>query len=240
MRGRTKLFAVSASAMAVAFSGFAFAGTASAKTPVLPDPARNCSFTATVNFASPGLTHNGSVSPSKVSTSTTTGSSYNCGVDGMTTTPDLSLSSKSTTRCDKKTAGIPIAACVPHDWIYGTALGFATGGTSSLQKAVKKTTITIGTTTYQTKTTSLTAIKPVSLGGAGQCGAEVGFIVSGAVKKPKQDKGQTASLTVCFGSDSGPGTTGSFVNDLVADVGGTVSTIATTTIDPATSKLHIG
>jgi hypothetical protein len=136
---------------------------------------------------------------------------------------------------------VPIAACVPHDWIYGTAISFATGGTGSLQKALKKTTITIGGTTYQTKTTSVTGVKPVSLGGAGQCGSEAGFLVTGAVKKPKQDKAQTATLKVCFGGDSGTGTiTNNFLNDLVADVGGNVSTIATTTIDPATSTLHIG
>jgi hypothetical protein len=232
---------VSASAIAVAFSGIAFAGSASAKTPTPPDPARNCSFTGLVTFASPGLTHDGSVSTSKLSMSTTTGSSYNCGSDGNTTTPDMTLTSKSTTKCDKKVPGKPIAACVPKDFIYGTAVGFASGGTSTLQKALKKTTITIHGVTYLSKTTSIAAVKPVTLQGNGECGtSEVGFLATGAVKSPKNDKGQTATLLVCFGDDSGPGTTHHFLADLIADASATTSTIATTTIDPATSKLHIG
>ena len=64
-------------------------------------------------------------------------------------------------------------------------------------------------------------------------GSEVGFQINGQVKGTYGDK--TAQLTVCLGADTGPGTTGSFG----ADFGKPGPTIATATIDPATSSATI-
>jgi hypothetical protein len=248
MRGRTKALAVSVSAIALAVSAFTFAGSAKAATPPPPDPARTCSFTALTTFASPGISKNGSLSTNKVSTTTSTGSSYNCGGDGSATTPDINIVSKATASCDKKVAGQqdnkganpssnPLCnKQTVKTWVYDTASGFASGGTGALLKAVKKTTIVIAGVTYLLKTASVAAIAP-----GGSCGSEVGFLLSGQVKKPKQDKAQTSSLRACLGHDSGTNTTNSFAADLISELGGNTGiTIATATIDPATSVLHIG
>jgi hypothetical protein len=249
MRIRNKALLATGAALALSVSMLAATlGAASAATLPPPDPARNCSFTALTTFASPGISKNGSTSTSKVSTTTSTGSTYNCGSAGSATTPDLNIVSKATSKCDKKVVGqqdnkgaAPSSnpncdAAHAGQKVYDTASGFATGGTGTLQKAVKKTTIIIAGVTYMLKTTAVAAIAP-----GGSCGGEVGFLISGQVKKPKQDKAQTSSLRACLGHDTGPGTTGSFAADLISELGGNTGiTIATATIDPATSVLHIG
>jgi hypothetical protein len=234
------------SAIALAASAFAFAGSAKAATPPPPDPARNCSISGTVTFASPGISHNGSLSTNKVSTTTVTGSSYNCGGAGNTTTPDLSIASKATSSCDKKVAGQqdnkganpssnPLCnKQTVKTWVYDTASGFASAGSGTLQKAIKKTTIVIAGETYLLKTTS------VAIATSGQCPSEVGFVINSQVKKPKQDKAQTATEIACLGHDSGPGTTNSFAADIISALGGPGVTIASAQIDPAHSTLHIG
>jgi hypothetical protein len=236
------------SAIALAVSGFAFANTAHASTPPPPDPARNCSYTATVTFAPPGISKNGSLSGIKTSSTTATGNSYNCGGAGMATSPDVNIMSKATAFCDKKVVGQqdnkganptsnPLCtAQTSKTWVYDTASGFASGGTTTLQKAIKKTFLTLGAEVYLLKTTTVAAIAP-----GGSCGSEVGFLINGQVKKPKQDKAQTSTVKACLGADTGPGTTGSFAADLISELGGNTGiTIATATVDPATSTLHIG
>jgi hypothetical protein len=57
----------------------------------------------------------------------------------------------------------------------------------------------------------------------------------GTVKSPKNDKGETVTLIACLGTDSGPGTSGSFFDDLGSGNG----TIAGASIDGHTSSLAI-
>jgi hypothetical protein len=254
MRIRNKALLATGAALALSVSMVAATlGTASATTPP-PDPARHCTISnLNVTFASPGISKYGSLTPPtvKTSTTTTTAGNYNCGGAGNTTGTALSITSKDTAKCDKKVVGqqdnkgsTPTSnpnctASTPKWNVYGTAIGFAGGGTSTLQKAVKKVTITIGGVTYLSKTTGVVAQSPLLPASQHQCGTETGFVITGTVAKPKQDKGQTFTEKACLLHDTGPGTTNDFGADIVTALGSTSITIATTSLDSATSTLDI-
>jgi len=209
----------------------ATAGPASAKTPVPPDPPANCNVAAGafVTFAAPGLSNPGSEGTSKTSTTTTNTVSFsNCtgSVGGQTIT---------TKNVKCKGADNPTSnpACtVKGDYGYGSTANFITSGGSSITKSLKKLSFTVNGVTYGTKTTNAAEFVGAPCNVAT---SEVGFSIQGAVKTPKQDKGQTTAFTVCLGADTGPGTTGSFG----ADFGANGITIATTEIDPAYSVVTV-
>lgn len=226
-----KLMMVAAAA-AIPLGGVALtAGTASAKAPPPPSPPLNCSASGTVTFAPPGISTNGSVSPNKTSTTTTSGltlSGAGCGTGGSE--PANAIVAKSTVKCSKKvpdqnSTGGSQPGCLPGDRVYDQASAFASTGTATLQKALKKLTFTVNGITFSAKTTSATT------SGAGQCSGEIGFVVSGTVKA-KPFTYSTFTLIACLGADTGPNTTNSFLADIAASLGGnTAITIATATID---------
>jgi hypothetical protein len=214
-------------------AGTAFAGSG-------PNgPTVTCSIhDSTVTFAPPGLSKNGSENTSKTDTTTTNPSSLECGsTGGSGTLPGQTITSKAT-KC--KGAGDPDPACtVKGDYAYDSTAQFAAAGTTTLEKALKKVSITvsggtIGTTTFSLKTTGGSEIVEKA-----PCASnEVGFELTGDVKGPKSPdnyKGGTSTLVACLLGDTGPGTTGNFAHDIITGTG----TIATASLDPATSTLTI-
>ena len=66
----------------------------------------------------------------------------------------------------------------------------------------------------------------------------MGFQIVGTVKAPKQDKGQTSTLTACLGAITGSGLKpgDDFFNAAVDQQG----TVATAAIDPSVSTVQVG
>jgi hypothetical protein len=205
-------------------------GVAGAKTVVPPDPDITCTVSATVNFASPGLSQAGSITTAKTSDSTTTptifGGSGCSGGGGANT-----IASKNTKCAKKPPQPTSNPACAPGYYGYDSWGDFTSGGTSSIQKALKNLDFTINGIAYETKTTGSAEIVN------GVCGDEVGFQITGTVKGPKQDKGQTSTLTACLGSISGTGlgTETTFEDAVIGQQG----TVASAQIDPAYSTVAI-
>jgi hypothetical protein len=201
------------------------------KAPTPPDPAVTCSVSATVTFAPPGISQAGSASPAKTSTTTTSATTFGGGCTGGGT--GNNIVSKST-KCAKK-VGQPEPTsnpgCQVGEYGYGSWANFTSGGTASIQKALKKLSFTINGIAYATKTTGSSEIIN------GVCGGDVGFQITGVVSAPKQDKGQSSTLNACLGAITGSGLKpgDNFFNAAVDEQG----TVATAAIDPSVSTVHI-
>jgi len=218
----------------------ASAGTAGAKkVKPPPDPAVTCTVSGTVNFAAPGISKDGSVTTLKKTVTTTSATTFGGGCTAGSGGAGNTILSKAV-KCDKHTAGqtkpatspSTNPACEPGMSGYGSWANFTSGGTASIQKALKKLNFSIDGIAYQTKTTGSAEV----IGGA--CSNEVGFQITGTVKAPKQDKGQTSTLTACLGAITGSGLKpgDDFFKAAVDQIG----TVATTQIDPAFSTVHVG
>lgn len=205
------------------------AAVAGGSTP--PNGPVSCGVQGTVNFASPGLSKNGSESSSKTSSTTTSGTTL-IGCSGSV--PNQTIVTKNV-KC-AKTDGQPASnpACAGKGtYGYDSWNNFETSGTTSIAKSLKKVTFTIDGVTYSTKTTAAAVTSCTS----GTYGTEAGFKISGEVKGPKNDKGESSTLTVCLGSDAGTDTSGNFNHDFLenassvitsAGIDGTTSTVAIT------------
>jgi len=202
-----------------------------AKTPVPPDPGVTCSASGSVTFAAPGLSKLGTITTAKTSTTTAHSTFSGC---GSSSPLSVNIVSKNT-KC--KGAGNPDAGClVKKTLIDDTESSFASTTTiTSLLKSLKKITFTVSGRTYSTKTTGAHAIACNDSGYPAGDTLESGFLITGEVKSPKQDKGQTTTLTACLGTDVDAGGSGYFFNDLGSGVG----TIVSAGIDPSTSSLVI-
>jgi hypothetical protein len=212
---------------AVAVTGIATAGVAGAAT--------TCTVSATVTFAAPGISKPGSVTAAKSSTTTTSATTFGGGCTGGS--GPNNITSKNT-KCDKHTAGQPASnpACTPGNYGYGSWSNFTTGGTTSIQKSLKKFTFTLNGTTFKTKTTSASIILP---GASNPCGTnEVGFQIVGTVTSPKADKGQASTLNACLGAITGTGLNPG--DNFLAAAVDQIGTVATAQIDPAFSTVHVG
>jgi hypothetical protein len=215
-------------------------GVAGAKSPVPPDPGVTCSVSSTTTFAAPGLSVNGQVGTGvKTTVSTTSATTFGpVGGNGCTGTGAGSTITSKTVKCTKGQPGQPTTnpGC---DGVKGTegwdSWGdfLAPGNLATLQKALKKLSFTINGIAYETKTSGATTILP-----GGLCGSsEVGFQLTGAVKAPKQDKGQSAVLNACFGAATGSDLVGpTFLDNINAPE---PTTVATASIDPALSTVVI-
>jgi hypothetical protein len=207
-------------------------GVAAAKTGP-PDPPVTCSISATVTFAPPGISTNGQVGTG-VKTTSTTVSSETLGGGGCTGSSTINPIVSKTTKCVKGQPGMPTSnpGC---NGVKGTegwdSWGdFAATGTASVLKSTKKLNFTINGIPYAVKNTAASAVSCA--------GGEVGFQITGTVKAPKNDKGQTDTLTACLGAVTGTDLVGpDFQNNLFAPE---PTTVATAQIDPATSSVAIG
>ncbi|HVB92910.1 MAG TPA: hypothetical protein VND67_01220 [Acidimicrobiales bacterium] len=215
--------------MGVIAAGVVGAGPASAKAIVFSGPPITCAFTGQVNFAPPGLSGAGSITPNKTSTTTTSGLTYqSCtggtGAAGPFSAGGLAIVTKNT-KCPK--IAVPPSTCAKPNYISDQASGLASPATlASLGKSVKKLPVTIQGFTFK--------IKPATTSIISCPGGESGFGISGTAKSKPKSTYTSFTITVCLGSDFGGATTGNFVGDLSAGV-----TVPGVNIDPATSSISI-
>jgi hypothetical protein len=166
---------------------------------------------ATVTFAAPGLSANGTVSPNPTSTTTTSAQTLTCGTAGNGTSPGLSIVSASTPCTGTNT---PITGCALGLFVQDSTAGFSSSG-GTLAASIPKIKFTIGATTYVSKTTSSAGL--VCTGG------ELGFVLKGKLKSPAAHVNELTKVTACLGTDTGTNTTGMFTNDFGA-AGVTIAT----------------
>jgi len=197
-----------------------------------PNGAQNCAVSGTVVFQAPGLSKTGDISTTAKTSVTTATSSFVAPCTGSTGT--INISSKNT-KCKGADDPTGTQCEVKHTYSYDTESSFASTGTSSIAKSLKKLSFTLNGVTYSTKTTSATDLSCTDTSYPLADQSEVGFKIEGVVKGPKNDKGETTTLNVCLGRDTGPGTSSYFLSDLGSGTG----TIATATIDGATSTASI-
>jgi hypothetical protein len=202
------------------------AGAKGVKPP--PNPPVTCTISATVNFAPPGISNAGSADSSKTSTTTTSSQTYGgSGCSGSAA--GVNIVSKSTKCAKKGPQPSSNSACEPGEYGYDSWANFASGGTASIQKALKSLSFTVNTIAYSSKITTSSEVVD------GACGSEVGFQLGGTVSAPKVDKGQAVSLLACLGTVTGTGLSGS---TFASNIGGP-GTVATAQIDPSVSVLKI-
>ena len=146
---------VVAAAIGMPISMLAMAGgtAGAAKVVTPPDPAVTCSVSGTVTFAPPGISQAGSASPSKTSITTTSAPTFGGGCTGGGTGNTIVTKS---VKCAKKVGQAEPSSnpgCQVGEYGYGSWSNFTSGGTTSIQKALKKLNFTINGIDYQTKTT---------------------------------------------------------------------------------------
>ena len=224
--------------IALALPAGLLAGTtsvASAKaTP--PNPITCTGFGATITFNSPYVYTmpghvQGQATSAKLGNSTSVvGSAFNCGGNtGNGTFSPLTIAGGKNSKLAKtdsrynKTTGVKYAS--------GEAASFFSGGAKSLKKSLKNITFTINgnATAFKQKGS------PTLVTGNNPCPGEVGYVINGQVKTGVYDT-KTAVLDVCLGSDTGTGTGGNFLGDLLGMEQNTAATSITITgaaIDPA-------
>lgn len=191
-----------------------------------------------VTFAAPGLSNQGTASVSAKSTTTTAGSPISC-VTGTKppkagTLNASKIKSKSTTLCQNDTN--PPSPCPTGEFVYDSVAQLASGA-STLWKSDKQISWKIGATTYTAVNTGSSVAGSGS--GPGNCpSTEVGFVFTGHLSTSTS---KSTEITACLNTDTGPGTSGSFAADVVAEAGGnTAITIQTATLDGATGSIVYG
>lgn len=200
-------------------------GVAAASSPNGPV---TCTVSATVDFAKPGISNAGSVSTK--SSSTTEAKDEVLGGSGCTGTGTTLKIKSASILCTG--TGMPSSnpACFTgskKEYGYDSWNNYETSGASSLS-SLKLLKFTINGIKYEIDDLSGTAV--------GCADSEVGFSLTGTVKSPKADKGQSADLTACLGSVTGTGLTET--TNFAGDIGGP-GTLATAQVDPATSTIAI-
>jgi hypothetical protein len=193
-------------------------------------PTASCSLSGTVTFASPGLSAAGVITNKTVedTVSSTTAAGTNC----PTTTNALKIPS-ATTLCPE-TGGVPTstdpAACLASTtkngvvtyaiakdpYYYDTGGSYATSGLTALEAALaaKPIKATVDSIATDLVFVSASEVYPTALGGSGLCGAsDAGFDVTGNVQVKDVNVGTYTELA-CLSSDTGVGTSGSFLTDL--------------------------
>ena len=157
-----------------------------------------------VSFAAPGLSQNGSFTTAPTSTTTTSAQTLKCGGAGNGTGPGQSIVSNNTA-CTA--TNVPVTGCTappPQMYNYDSVAGFS-GTATTLWMQVPVINATINGTNYSSSSKSSAGI--VCAGG------ELGFKIKGKLTAPAAHAGEATKVLVCLGSDTGPGTTGSFTND---------------------------
>jgi len=171
----------------------------------------------TVDFATPGLSSNGSFESASTSTTTSTTVKYGCGSAGTGKENPINITTPSTACTGTNT---PVTGCTSGQYNYDSVGGFASSATT-LWSEVGTLKIKVGATSYTETLTSSSAALTCASG-------EAGFNLKGKLTAPAAHAGETMKLTACLGSDTGPGTTGNFVADLGAP-GVTIATAALAT-----------
>ncbi len=158
----------------------------------------------TVDFAAPGLSQNGSFESASTSTATTTTVKYGCTppAGGVGKTNPISITTPSTQCTGTNT---PVTGCSVGQYNYDNEGSFASNA-STLWSEIGTLSIKIGATKYTANLTSSAVALTCASG-------EAGFNLKGKLTAPAAHAGEPLKLTTCLGADTGPGTTGNFVND---------------------------
>jgi hypothetical protein len=195
----------------------------------------------TVTFSStniPGLSAQGYAQVSKKAKITTNSGTISC-VKGIKppkagTVGAITISSKSTLTCGNaasKGDTDPPSPCSPSsDFIVNSAFGYSSSA-STLWKEIPSESWTVGATHYTGVFTS---------SGMGTCpSGEAGFLLSGHITVPAADSGKALNINACLLGDTGTATTGNFLADIGAEIGGdNLITIVTATLDPSNTTLN--
>jgi hypothetical protein len=169
-----------------------------------------------VTFAPPGISQNGSFEAASTSTTNTNTVKYKCSPPaGSTGTTNPLAITTASTQCTAP--NVPVTGCTVGQYNYDSTSGFA-GSASTLWSDIGNVSIKIGSTTYTDHLTSSAVLVTCASG-------EAGFSLKGKLTAPAAHAGETAKLSTCLGTDTGPGTTGVFANDFGA-AGVTIATAA--------------
>ena len=130
----------------------------------------------------------------------------------------------------------PPSPCPSGEFVQGSSSQFLASG-ATLFKAVKTTSWVIKGVTYTAANTSSATAGAGT--GPGLCpSTEAGFVLFGHLTAPASMSGKTTELTACLNTDTGTNTSGSFLNDIAAELGGNNSiVIATSTEDGLSSSI---
>ncbi len=185
----------------------------------------------------PGLTAQGTAQVSKKTKITTNTGTISC-VKGVKppksgTVAAITITSKSKLTCGNAASmgdTDPPSPCSPStDYIVNSAFGYASSA-STLWKEIPSESWTVGATHYTGVFTS---------SNTGTCpSGEAGFLLTGHITVPAADNGKALNINACLNTDTGTGTTGNFLADIGAEIGGdNAITIVTATLDPANTTI---
>jgi hypothetical protein len=213
-------------------------GVASASKPV--NGPVGCSISAKVTFASPGISNSGSESTKTTSTTSTADETLTNGETACSGTGKALKITSASTECTGNGEPSSNPACTTggkkQEYGYNSWNNYETTGTSSLG-SITSLAFTINSIKYTVVPSSSgpTSCTDASVPG----GVEVGFKFTGSVSKPTQDAGQSATLIACLGATTGTGTSTDCQENFEQCIGN-AGTVATATVDPATSTIDIG
>jgi hypothetical protein len=189
-----------------------------------------------ITFAPPGLSDLGTASASAKSTTNASSGPLSCltskGKSETGTLDASKIKAKSTTTCASDTN--PPSPCPAGDFVYDSASQLASGA-SLLFKEVKTTTWVIKGVTYTSANTASSSATAGS--GPGECpSTEVGFVLTGHLTAPASMSGKSTELTACLNTDAGTNVSGSFLNDIGAELGGNNSIVITSSTEDGLSS----
>jgi hypothetical protein len=194
------------------------AGAAAAKAKVYTTT--SCAITGGVTFATPGLSYNGSLTKKSTSTSVSsaTAGAILSGTGGCGSATVASKIVSASTNCNTATPPLP-GACSSETtkefYAYDNASSLVSSGTSSIVSSLGPKGLKLNDNGNKV-TVDITEAGTSSVLPGGDCGANVGFELSGNTSVA----GLTYDLLLCITGDTGTGTTGSFYNDYVAAASG--------------------
>jgi hypothetical protein len=204
-----------------------FQGTAGAKNAT--DPVACTGLGATVTFAPPGISRDGTTVHSKAPQSTTVSGA------AIASCHETKAGGKSVGGAQVggigaiKTKPSPVAG-QKKTYVYGQCSQFTSSATlASAQKALKKIIASFAAGSVKFKATSFNA----TVSGTG----EIGFAIGGTAKGVYGDP--NANINAYLGTDAGPGTSGSFTADLGACNAGPGKTIVSAQVDSASSNAEV-
>jgi hypothetical protein len=218
------------------FAGITAASSVASATP--PPPAVVCQLSGNITFPAPGLSADGVLTTASTSAgsiaATLSPGSFCPGANSHMPAQTLTLPNVACTG-----NGAPSPVCTSATgYVSDSANGYVATGATFWMALPNHTRFHIANVMYKSTSASSTVIAP-----GGACGAlNSGFKVNGALTVPSANSGDHTHLTLCLNTDTGPGTTGNFTNDLSTELASGAPpglTITTAGFDPSTSKLKI-
>jgi hypothetical protein len=196
-------------------------GVAGAVTPV------TCTIASTVTFNAPGITQAGTAT-TKATSSTKTSNPVLGGAGCPAKSKGKGLKIVSGNSLCAGVTPVPTGCSAKDKYYYGSAQSFLLTGTASLVGI--KQSVTLGKTNVTLTSTGATA---------GSCsGTDVGFTITGTASGGGYS---TFTENACISTDTGAGTSGTFLTDLGTELGATPTSmiIATAAIDSTQSTLTV-